>query len=102
MRCFTNSLLILALLATGGVCRGQLEQVKSDNAGMAPASAQSRPSTATKASTAGTESDIAAVVKGNNQFALDLYAKLRTQNGNLFLSPSSISTAMALTYAGAR
>src|ERR1700693_3977688 len=43
-----------------------------------------------------------AVVKGNNEFALDLYARLRTREGNLFFSPESISTALAMTYAGAR
>ncbi len=44
-----------------------------------------------------------AVVQGNNAFALDLYAKLRTENkGNVFLSPYSISTALAMTYAGAK
>ncbi|MGD0518998.1 MAG: serpin family protein [Thermoguttaceae bacterium] len=44
-----------------------------------------------------------AVVQGNNALAFDLYAKLRTENeGNLFLSPYSISTALAMTYAGAK
>jgi serpin B len=42
------------------------------------------------------------VVRGNNRFALDLHAKLRTQPGNLFYSPASISMALAMTYAGAR
>jgi serpin B len=46
--------------------------------------------------------DVAAVVKGNNQFAFDLYAQLRKQDGNLFFAPNSISTALAMTYAGAR
>jgi len=41
-------------------------------------------------------------VKGNNQFALQLYQKLRGGEGNLFFSPYSISTALAMTYAGAR
>jgi serpin B len=45
---------------------------------------------------------MAAVVKGNNGFAFDLYAQLRSQAGNLFLSPYSVSTALAMTYAGAR
>jgi serpin B len=49
-----------------------------------------------------TEEDQPALVAGNTQFALDLYARLRTQDGNLFLSPYSISTALAMTYAGAR
>ncbi|MCI0498516.1 MAG: serpin family protein [Planctomycetales bacterium] len=42
------------------------------------------------------------IVYANSQFALDLYAQLRTQEGNLFLSPYSISTALAMTYAGAK
>jgi serpin B len=46
--------------------------------------------------------DIDQIVKGNTAFALDLYAKLRDQKGNLFLSPYSISTALAMTYGGAR
>jgi serpin B len=43
-----------------------------------------------------------AVSKGNSQLALDLYGKLRTREGNLFFSPFSISTALAMTYGGAR
>src|SRR5262245_18362120 len=39
---------------------------------------------------------------GNNQFALELFAKLRTENGNLFCSPFSVSTALAMTSVGAR
>ncbi|HEV8368248.1 MAG TPA: serpin family protein [Pyrinomonadaceae bacterium] len=43
------------------------------------------------------------VVKGNNQFALDLYLKVsRARDGNLFLSPYSLSLALAMIYAGAR
>ena len=44
--------------------------------------------------------DQAAVVYGNNAFAVDLYGRLRMQDGNLFFSPESISTALAMTYAG--
>jgi serpin B len=42
------------------------------------------------------------VVKGNNAFALDLYRQLCNQQGNLCVSPYSLSTALAMTYAGAR
>ncbi len=42
------------------------------------------------------------VVKENNQFALELYGKLKEKEGNLFFSPYSISTALAMTYGGAR
>ena len=47
--------------------------------------------------------DLTALVDGNNQFALDLYKKLaETEKGNIFFSPYSISSALAMTYAGAR
>lgn len=52
--------------------------------------------------TAKQEEDAVAVVQGNNEFAVQLYAKLRATEGNLFFSPYSISTALAMTYAGAR
>jgi serine protease inhibitor len=39
---------------------------------------------------------------GNNKFALELYRNLQSRQGNLFLSPYSISTALAMTCAGAR
>ena len=42
------------------------------------------------------------VVEGNNRFAFELYGRLRGQEGNLFFSPFSISTALAMAYAGAR
>ena len=46
--------------------------------------------------------DPAAVVEGNNGFAVDLYRQLDKEKGNLFFSPYSISNALAMTYAGAR
>lgn len=58
-------------------------------------------------------SDMQSLVEGNTAFALDLYIQLKKeeeeehppgplQGGNLFFSPYSISTALAMTYAGAR
>jgi serpin B len=46
--------------------------------------------------------DRTAVTEGNNIFAAALYGRLRHQSGNLFFSPESISTALAMAYAGAR
>lgn len=48
------------------------------------------------------QTDFQVLVEGNNAFAWDLYAALQSQEGNLFFSPYSISTALAMTYAGAR
>ena len=42
------------------------------------------------------------VVSGNTKFALDLYSNIRTEPGNVFFSPYSISSAFAMTYAGAK
>ena len=42
------------------------------------------------------------VVEANNHFAFDLYSKYKLEEGNLFFSPFSISTALAMTYEGAR
>jgi serpin B len=47
--------------------------------------------------------DVLTVAEDNNRFALDLYARLRTgPSDNLFFSPGSLSTALAMTYAGAK
>lgn len=48
-------------------------------------------------------SDRAALVDANTQLACDLYEKVRLGNEgrNLFFSPFSISTALAMTYSGA-
>lgn len=40
--------------------------------------------------------------RGNMAFAFDLYKQLSSSGGNLFFSPYSISTAMAMVYGGAR
>ncbi len=48
------------------------------------------------------------IVSGNNEFALNLYLKIKeipqikAAEGNLFISPYSISTAFAMVYSGAR
>jgi serpin B len=50
----------------------------------------------------GSIGDVQSFAGGNTAFALDLYARLKTADGNLFFSPCSISTCLAVTYAGAR
>ena len=46
--------------------------------------------------------DIKGLAAYNNAFAIDLFAKLRAQKGNLAISPFSLSTALTMTWAGAR
>jgi serpin B len=46
--------------------------------------------------------DIQSLIQANTTFALDMYQKVRDNEGNLFFSPYSISTAFAMTYTGAR
>ena len=48
------------------------------------------------------QTDLAALVDGNDAFAFDSYQALRGAQGNIFYSPYSISLALAMTYAGAR
>ena len=49
-----------------------------------------------------TPAGINAAISANNQFALDLYFELKESEGNIFFSPYSISTALAMAYEGAR
>jgi serpin B len=42
------------------------------------------------------------IAQAENAFAVDLYGKLRTQPGNLFFSPYSISTALSMVFMGAK
>ncbi|MCD6247945.1 MAG: serpin family protein, partial [Hadesarchaea archaeon] len=50
-----------------------------------------------------TPQTVAEVVGGNNKFAFDLYSQLAKNNEkNVFFSPWSIYTALAMTYEGAR
>ncbi|ODS41217.1 MAG: hypothetical protein A7315_06850 [Candidatus Altiarchaeales archaeon WOR_SM1_79] len=42
------------------------------------------------------------VITANNKFAFDLYSEFKDGEGNIFFSPYSISTALVMTYEGAR
>lgn len=42
------------------------------------------------------------IVNGNNQFALDMFSKLGSQQENVFFSPWSVYSALAMDSEGAR
>ena len=46
-------------------------------------------------------SDLERLADGNAQLTFDIYQHLQSEPGNLFYSPYSISSALAMTYAGA-
>ena len=53
--------------------------------------------------TGSTQQGIQEVVSANNQFAFELYSEMiKDENGNVFYSPYSISSALAMTYEGAK
>jgi len=53
--------------------------------------------------TGSSQQGIKDVVNANNKFAFDLYSQLnKSEQGNIFYSPYSISAALAMTYEGAR
>ena len=56
----------------------------------------------TVATTPSTQESKQAFAQGQNDFAFKLYKHLQGQPGNLFFSPFSIWTALAMVFAGAR
>jgi serpin B len=82
-------LLLAGLLVCGGGSRVCAAEVAQSRKGRDP-SPQAAPA------------DMKALVAGNSEFAYALYRALRGEPGNLFFSPHSISTALAMAYAGAR
>ena len=82
-------LLVNISLATAG-CEGS------------PAQAAEAKSNRRQRSPSVPDQDFEVLVEGNTAFALALYQALRESEQNLFFSPYSISSAMAMTYAGAR
>lgn len=48
------------------------------------------------------ETELSSIAQGNNEFAFDLLKEIPYERDNMVISPFSISTALAMTYAGAR
>ena len=67
-----------------------------------PAFAEARSDKERITAPAATEEQLAELVGGHNAFAFEFYRAVQGDEGNLFFSPYSISSALAMTYAGAR
>ena len=110
--------MILTLAATG--CTPQPATTEPTSAGVTPLPPENTPVPVLPTPTVGDEpvnlhsdkpretppltayNNMPALSQSNTAFALDLYQQLRSQPGNLFYSPFSISEALAMTFAGAR
>ena len=110
-------LLAIAILLLAGPsgCEGESQQA-APAATQAPSTASS-PGPALRAQTTDQEvrsnrerndsprasaRDLKTLAQGNNAFVLDLYRELSKAQGNIFLSPFSISQVLAMAFAGAR
>ncbi len=103
-RTVTTTLLAIALTAAlvsgcGTRDSGPALHLTAANApaGMQVLAADPSKAPAAKAS----PTDVQALCDGNAEFAFDLYRELATGDANLVFSPYSISTALAMAYAGA-
>ena len=92
MKSLVWMIIVSALLAAGGC--GTAAQKSDEPAEEAAAAAPK--------SKLPLDSLIQVVAASNNTFALALYRELRVAEGNLFFSPYSISSALAMTWTGAR
>ena len=96
----TTLLLALILISTAGLPGNSDESDEPVDIGE-PRPAELRSSKERVIPISVADSDLTELVQGHSAFAFDLYHALEN-DGNLFYSPYSISTALAITYAGAR
>jgi serpin B len=95
---WTRAFFALALAA----CGGNTSTAGGPGGAGGPSVAQS--AVVRVPATSVSQASIAAAVRANNEFALDLYAHVRESapTGNLLTSPISASLALTMTYAGAK
>ncbi len=90
-----HGLVIAAAVLTLAACAGFR--------GSGPGASVARADTKRETSPAVEQTGLSQLVDGNTMFALDLYQAISSEaDGNLMLSPYSVSLALAMTYAGAR
>jgi serpin B len=87
--CIVSALMVMVMVGLGGCCQATAGEFIQSDEPRDTAPQVSAP-------------DLTTLVEGNSSFAFDLYQELKSEEGNLFYSPYSISLALAMTYAGAR
>jgi serpin B len=68
----------------------------------APASASSAPAASTPPVAPPAAEAVSKLANGSNAFGFDLYQRLRKKPGNIVVSPASITTALSMTWGGAK
>jgi serpin B len=104
MKTIWYGLILVAVVAVGIGCAQPQAPTAAPNGDDIPAQGESHaadptPRTPEPQSTAG---EITTLVAAHTAFGLDLYKRLALQDGNLFCSPTSIATVLAMTQGGAR
>lgn len=95
--------LVFALVFANGCATNGAMPTQPVPAQTAPIPDIAQPGPAAQPAAPVSEAELDTLVQGNTTFALDLYRYLATsREGNLFLSPASISAALAMTRGGAR
>jgi serpin B len=74
----------------------------SSTSSTAPASASSAPAASTPPVAPPAADAVAKLAQGSNAFGFDLYQRLRKTQGNVVFSPASVTTALAMTWGGAK
>jgi serpin B len=91
--------LTIALSGLTGACDSDSDGGDGD---LPPTVEQARSQLSREAAPPVSAGDRLALADGNAAFAMALYHQVEAENPNLVLSPISISTALAMTFAGAR
>ena len=85
---------------TGSRAHGPVSSASAPGPGQVASAPASRPIDPKEAPN---DPNVDLLVKGLNEFAIDLYKEIaKTEKGNIFFSPFSISSALTMVYAGAR
>lgn len=94
LRAVVSLMMCVLLLATGCQWLPAIEDPVAPLLASSDLARQTNPQASTK--------QVSDLVEGNSEFAFILLKKLSTNDCNVFFSPYSISSALAMTYAGAK